>query len=61
MVNPINYVDSTGNCTDANVTGIEGLVVGFAYGLQYSQHTFGPCYQSLEMFGSLLSELVNGL
>ena len=33
MVNPINYVDSTGNCTDANVTGIEGLVVGFAYGL----------------------------
>ena len=48
---------SPGNCSVATISGIQGVILGFAFGMQYDERESGMCYQAWELFTTLLMDL----
>ncbi len=50
-------LSSPGDCSKATIKGIDGSILGFAFGLQYNEKESGLCYQAWELFAALLMDL----
>lgn len=54
-----NTVFSSGtNCSANTDMGIDALIVGFVYGLQFNEVTVGPCYQTMESLAALINDML---
>ena len=50
-------LSSRGDCSKADIIGMQGAILGFAFGMQYNEKQSGLCYQAWELFAALLADL----